>query len=83
MSRAENIRFVLGYVIDNDVPVQVVPACKELDALESERDRYHRLLIRARKELRSVLADINAEQIPHDGDDFHELLRDLDAALSK
>lgn len=46
MSRAENIRFrfVLGYVIDNDVPVQVVPACKELDALEAERDRYREAL---------------------------------------
>ena len=39
------------------------------------------LLIRCRRELQSVLADINADQIPHDGDDFHELLRDLDAAL--
>jgi len=47
--------------------------------LAIEQDR---LLIRCRRELRSVLADINAEQIPHDGDDFHELLRDLDEALT-
>ena len=44
----------------------------------SEKDR---LLMRCRSELRSILADINADRIPHDGDDFHEMLRDLDAAL--
>lgn len=43
---------------------------------------YRRLLGRCNTELLSILADINADQIPHDGDDFHELLRDLGAALS-
>ncbi len=42
---------------------------------------FYRLLIRCRSELQSVLADINAEQVPYDGDDFHELLRDLNEAI--
>lgn len=50
-----------------------------LKARVAEQDR---LLIRCRRELQSVLADINAEQVPHDGDDFHELLRDLNEALT-
>lgn len=49
--------------------------------LELRVKELERLVTRSRSELRSVLADINADQIPHDGDDFHELLRDLDSAL--
>lgn len=64
MIRAENIRFVLGYVIDNDVPVQVVPACKELDALEAERDRYREALALLGKWAEESLGETPATQHP-------------------
>lgn len=55
--------------------------CAERDWLVARAAELDRLLIRCRRELHSVLAAINAEQVPHDGDDFHELLRDLDSTL--
>ena len=76
-------------IIDGNV------AQTQIDNLTRERDAYkadiktlmtfevpkRELLVRCRSELRSILADINAEQIPHDGDDFHKLLRDLDDVI--
>ncbi len=58
------------------------PSNLQTEAL-AELAELDRMLIRARRELLSILADINAEQIPHDGDDFHELLRDLDRAITR
>ena len=42
----------------------------------------HQLLTRCRRELNDVLHSINKGKVYFDGDDFHELLRDLDEALS-
>jgi len=53
----------------------------QVAALEVDRRIHLNLLGRCNRELRSVLASINAEQYHHDGDDFHELLRDLDQSL--
>jgi hypothetical protein len=49
--------------------------------LISKAEQMALLLARAERELHSVLADINADRIPHDGDDFHELLGDIRATL--
>ena len=35
------------------------------------------VLKRAERELLGVLNNINDDRVPHDGDDFHELLRDI------
>jgi hypothetical protein len=58
---------------------------------DTRHDKYQRilgkaeqmaiLLARAERELQNVLKDINADRIPHDGDDFHELLGDIRATL--
>jgi hypothetical protein len=39
------------------------------------------LLKRCYAEFNSILEDINNDKIPFDGDDFHEILRDLREAL--
>lgn len=57
MIRTDEIRFVLGYVTDNDVPVAVVPACKQLDALEAERDRYREAIKAYRSEVENPVPD--------------------------
>jgi hypothetical protein len=41
------------------------------------------LLKRVQFELIDVLNSINNDKIHHDGDDFHELLRDVEAALEE
>jgi hypothetical protein len=45
--------------------------------LVEEAQRMYFLLVRAERELLGVLNNINEDRIPHDGDDFHELLRDI------
>lgn len=64
------------------VKVRSIVLNPQVDPLLAQVADMDRLLIRCRRELQSVLADINAEQVPFDGDDFHELLRDLDTALT-
>jgi hypothetical protein len=44
---------------------------------------YKELLKRVQFELIDVLNSINNDKIHHDGDDFHELLRDVEAALEE
>jgi hypothetical protein len=41
------------------------------------------LLSRAHRELLDVLNSINQDKIHHDGDDFHELLNDIEKALAQ
>ena len=41
------------------------------------------LLQRVKRELLDVIDSINQDKIHHDGDDFHELLRDIDIALAQ
>lgn len=47
--RAEELRSVLDYIVENDVPVQVVPAFKELARIESrivELESLAKILLR-------------------------------------
>jgi len=41
------------------------------------------LLSRAHRELLDVLNSINQDKIHHDGDDFHELLNDIEKTLAQ
>jgi hypothetical protein len=49
--------------------------------LDERNKDQRRLLGRCRSELQSIMVDINDDRVPFDGDDFHELLRDIDDAL--
>ena len=47
-----------------------------------QRDALAHALRACEREMKNILADINAEVMPHDGDDFHEALLSAKTALS-
>ena len=48
-----------------------------------EKHTKQKLLGRVHRELLDVLSSINQNKIHHDGDDFHELLIDVEKALAQ
>jgi hypothetical protein len=56
---------------------------KERDELRALNAELVKALRGTFQEMLSVLASLNAEQMPHDGDEFHERLEKARAALAK
>ena len=56
---------------------------KERDELRALNAELVKALRGTCQEMLSVVASLNAEQMPHDGDEFHERLEKARAALAK
>ena len=66
---------------ETNAPEYIV--CAELLRLHELNAELVKALRGTFQEMLSVVASLNAEQMPHDGDEFHERLEKARAALAK